>query len=184
MTLRIIPLGGLGEIGLNMMMFEYGETMFVVDAGLMFPEDYMLGVDYVIPDMSYIKQQSAKISGIILTHAHEDHIGALPYFLREVDAPVFGTPFTIGIVQHKLEEHGLISSSRLHEVQPGEQLKIGEFELDFIRVSHSVVDGIGLAINTPWVASFIPGILRSATPPLRECLPTPTPLRDMELTEY
>ncbi len=149
MTLRIIPLGGLGEIGLNMMIFEYGETMFVVDAGLMFPEDYMLGVDYVIPDMSYIKQQSAKISGIILTHAHEDHIGALPYLLREVDAPVFGTPFTIGIVQHKLEEFGLISSSRLHEVQPGEQLKIGEFELDFIRVSHSVVDGIGLAINTP-----------------------------------
>ena len=149
MTLKIIPLGGLGEIGLNMMMFEYGETMFVVDAGLMFPEDYMLGVDYVIPDMSYIKKQSAKISGIILTHAHEDHIGALPYLLREVDAPVFGTPFTIGIVQHKLEEFGLISSSRLHEVQPGEQLKIGEFELDFIRVSHSVVDGIGLAINTP-----------------------------------
>jgi len=149
MTLRIIPLGGLGEIGLNMMVFEYGETMFVVDAGLMFPEDYMLGVDYVIPDMSYIKKQRAKISGIILTHAHEDHIGALPYLLREVDAPVFGTPFTIGIVQHKLEEFGLISSSRLHEVQPGEQLKIGEFELDFIRVSHSVVDGIGLAINTP-----------------------------------
>ena len=149
MTLKIIPLGGLGEIGLNMMMFEYGETMFVVDAGLMFPEDYMLGVDYVIPDMSYIKKQGAKISGIILTHAHEDHIGALPYLLREVDAPVFGTPFTIGIVQHKLEEFGLISSSRLHEVQPGEQLKIGEFELDFIRVSHSVVDGIGLAINTP-----------------------------------
>jgi len=149
MTLKIIPLGGLGEIGLNMMIFEYNETMFVVDAGLMFPEDYMLGVDYVIPDMSYIKKQSAKISGIILTHAHEDHIGALPYLLREVDAPVFGTPFTIGIVKHKLEEHDLISSSRLHEVQPGEQLKIGEFELDFIRVSHSVVDGIGLAINTP-----------------------------------
>ena len=149
MTLKIIPLGGLGEIGLNMMIFEYNETMFVVDAGLMFPEDYMLGVDYVIPDMSYIKKQSAKISGIILTHAHEDHIGALPYLLREVDAPVFGTPFTIGIVKHKLEEHDLISYSRLHEVQPGEQLKIGEFELDFIRVSHSVVDGIGLAINTP-----------------------------------
>ena len=149
MALRIIPLGGLGEIGLNMMMFEYGETMFVVDAGLMFPEDYMLGVDYVIPDMSYLKQQSANISGIILTHAHEDHIGALPYLLREVEAPVFGTPFTMGIVQHKLEEFDLMSSSRLHEVQPGEQLKIGEFELDFIRVSHSVVDGIGLAINTP-----------------------------------
>ena len=96
--LKIIPLGGLGEIGLNMMVFEYGDTLFVVDAGLMFPEDYMLGVDIVIPSFDYIRQHKHKLSGIVLTHAHEDHIGALPYLLREINAPVFGTPFTLGIV--------------------------------------------------------------------------------------
>jgi len=149
MTLRIIPLGGLGEIGLNMMVFEYGDSMFVVDAGLMFPEDYMLGVDYVIPDMTYLKEKRSRIAGIVLTHAHEDHIGALPYLLRDVEAPVFGTPFTLGLVRHKLDEASIKHTGRLHEVNPGEKLKIGDFELQFIRVSHSVVDGVGLAIQTP-----------------------------------
>lgn len=149
MSLKIIPLGGLGEIGLNMMVFEYGETLFIVDVGLMFPEDYMLGIDYVIPDMSYLKQSKLKVSGIILTHAHEDHIGALSYLLKEINAPVFGTPFTLGIVRHKLEEKKLLSSAALHEVFPGEKLKLGVFEIEFIRVCHSVVDGVGLAINTP-----------------------------------
>ena len=149
MMLNIIPLGGLGEIGLNMMVFEYGETLFIVDAGLMFPEDYMLGVDYVIPDISYLKENRSRISGIVLTHAHEDHIGALPYLLKEVNAPVFGTSFTLGLVRHKLEEHGLLLSSSLHEISPEEILKIGPFELDFIRVTHSVVDGVGIAIRTP-----------------------------------
>ena len=92
--LKIIPLGGLGEIGLNMMVFEYGDTIFVIDAGLMFPEDYMLGIDYVIPDMSYLRANRSKVMGIVLTHAHEDHVGALPYLLKEVKAPVFATPFT------------------------------------------------------------------------------------------
>lgn len=147
--LKLIPLGGLGEIGLNMMVVEYGNTLFVIDAGLMFPEDYMLGVDYVIPDLSYIKQNRAKVSGIVLTHAHEDHIGALPYLLKEVNAPVFGTPFTLGIVRYKLEEHDLLASAALHEVHPKERLKIGPFELEFIRVNHSVVDGVGLAVQTP-----------------------------------
>ncbi len=149
MTLRIIPLGGLGEIGLNMMVFEYGDSLFVVDAGLMFPEDYMLGVDYVIPDMTYLKEKKNKLAGIVLTHAHEDHVGAIPYLLRDADAPVFGTPFTLGIVRHKLDEFSIQHTGRLHEVNPGEKLKIGDFELQFIRVSHSVVDGIGLAIRTP-----------------------------------
>ncbi|MEA3437822.1 MAG: ribonuclease J [Thermodesulfobacteriota bacterium] len=149
MSLKIIPLGGLGEIGLNMMVFEYGETLFVVDVGLMFPEDYMLGVDYVIPDMDYLRQNKLKVSGIILTHAHEDHIGALSYLLKEINAPVFGTPFTLGLVRHKLEEKNLLSSATLHEIFPGEKLKLGEFEIEFIRVGHSVVDGVGLAINTP-----------------------------------
>jgi len=148
-SLKIIPLGGLGEIGLNMMVFEYGETLFVVDVGLMFPEDYMLGIDYVIPDMDYLRQSKLKVSGIILTHAHEDHIGALSYLLKEINAPVFGTPFTLGLVRHKLEEKNLLSSATLHQIFPGEKLKLGEFEIEFIRVGHSVVDGVGLAINTP-----------------------------------
>ena len=100
--LKIIALGGLGEIGLNMMVFEYGSTMFVLDAGLMFPEDYMLGVDFVIPDMDYIRLHQERIAGIVLTHGHEDHIGALPYLLKETSVPVFGTPFTLGLVRHKL----------------------------------------------------------------------------------
>jgi len=148
--LKIIPLGGLGEIGLNMMAFEYGDTIFVVDAGLMFPEDYMLGVDYVIPDINYLKENKSKISGIVLTHAHEDHIGALPYLLKEINTPVFGTRFTLGMVRHKLEEHGLLSSTSLHEISHKKKLTIGIFELEFIRVSHSVVDGIGIAIKTPY----------------------------------
>ena len=146
---KIIPLGGLGEIGLNMMIFEDKETLFIVDAGLMFPEDYMLGVDIVIPDMSYLKQNKSKIAAIILTHAHEDHIGALPYLLRKINAPVFGTAFTLGVVRNKLEEHNLLSSTSLHEISPQEKLKLGDFELEFIRVNHSVVDGVGIAIRTP-----------------------------------
>ncbi len=147
--LKIIPLGGLGEIGLNMMLFEYGDSTFIIDAGLMFPEDYMLGVDYVIPDMSYIKQQRSKILGIVLTHAHEDHIGALPYLLKEVNVPIFGTPFTLGIAANKLEDHNLFSAVKMQHISPREKLRLGDFELEFIRVSHSAVDGVGLAIQTP-----------------------------------
>ena len=147
--LKIIPLGGLGEIGMNMMVFEYGDTMFVVDSGLMFPEDYMLGVDFVIPNLDYIRQNHSKVAAIILTHGHEDHIGALPYLLREINVPVFGTPFTLGLVRHKLEERELISGIALHEIYPAEQLRLGPFELEFIRVGHSVVDGLGLANHTP-----------------------------------
>ena len=147
--LKIIPLGGLGEIGLNMMAFEYADSIFIVDAGLMFPEDYMLGVDFVIPDMLYLKQNKSRISGIVLTHAHEDHIGALPFLLKDINIPVFGTPFTLGLVRHKLEEYGLLTPASLYEVSPGEKLKLGPFEIEFIRVGHSVVDGVGLAIRTP-----------------------------------
>jgi ribonuclease J len=147
--LKVIPLGGLGEIGLNMMVFEYGSTLFVVDAGLMFPEDYMLGVDFVIPDMDYLRQSRARLAGIILTHAHEDHIGALPYLLKEFKAPVFGTPFTLGLVRQKLEEFELLGSAALHSFLPDETLKLGPFYLEFIRVGHSVLDGVGIAIHTP-----------------------------------
>jgi len=147
--LKIVPLGGLGEIGLNMMVFEYEDTVFIIDAGLMFPEDYMLGVDYVIPDMSYLKANRSKIAGLVLTHAHEDHIGALPYLLRIINCPVFGTPFTLGMVRHRLEEQDLLSTTLLHEVRPGERLRLGPFELEFLRAGHSVVDGVGLSIDTP-----------------------------------
>jgi ribonuclease J len=146
---KIIPLGGLGEIGMNMMVFEYGDTMFVIDSGLMFPEDYMLGVDFVIPNMDYIRRNRTKVVAIVLTHGHEDHIGALPYLIREINVPIFGTAFTLGLVRHKLEERGLIASSVLQEIFPDEQLRLGPFELEFIRVGHSVVDGVGIAINTP-----------------------------------
>jgi len=147
--LKIIPLGGLGEIGLNMMVFEWNEELFIIDAGIMFPEDYMLGVDIVIPDMDYIRQRKDKIAGIVLTHAHEDHIGALPYLLKDVNLKVFGTSFTLGIVQNKLREHDLLSSAVLVNVSPGEKITLGPFEIEFIRVSHSTIDGVGLAIRTP-----------------------------------
>ncbi len=149
MSLKIIPLGGLGEIGLNMLVFEYGDTIFIVDAGLMFPEDYMLGIDIVIPVIDYITANRSKISGIVLTHAHEDHIGALPYILREVNVPVFGTPYTLGIVKHKLVERGLYAQTKLHVVTPEETLNIGPFSLEFINVSHSVLGNVGIAIRTP-----------------------------------
>jgi ribonuclease J len=148
-VVKLIPLGGLGEIGLNMMAVESDDTMFIIDVGLMFPEDHMLGVDYVIPDMTFIKQKNKKVAGIVLTHAHEDHVGALPYLLRDVPAPIFGTPFTLGVVRHKLEEFDLLSHTSLHAIHPRETLKIGPFELEFIRVNHSVVDGVGIAIRTP-----------------------------------
>ncbi|EPR39256.1 Ribocuclease J [Desulfococcus multivorans DSM 2059] len=147
--LKIIPIGGLGEIGLNMMVVEYQGDLLVIDAGLMFPEDYMLGVDLVIPDMEFIRRNKSRVVGVLLTHAHEDHIGALSYLMRDVNVPVYGTPFTLGVVRHKLDEIGLLGQADLREVQPGLRLVVGKFEIDLIRVGHSVVDGIGLAIRTP-----------------------------------
>ncbi|MFH1674764.1 MAG: ribonuclease J [Pseudomonadota bacterium] len=148
-TLRIIPLGGLGEIGLNMMLFEYGDTIMVVDAGIMFPEDYMLGVDIVIPDITYLKGKKDKVKGIILTHGHEDHIGAIPYVLPEINAPIYGTPFTLGLLEYKLREHKLLDRASLNKIAPRDRIDIGPFNVEFVRVSHSVVDGVGLGIRTP-----------------------------------
>lgn len=150
MSLKIIPLGGLGEIGLNMMAFECDDSLFVLDAGLMFPEDHMLGVDIVIPDMDYLRKNRSRLSGIMLTHGHEDHIGALPYLLKEINVPVFGTPFTLGMVRHRLEEFGILHYSTLHSVVPGDKVRLGVFEIEFIRVNHSVVDCVALAIYTPF----------------------------------
>jgi len=149
-TLKLIPLGGLGEIGLNMMAIEYGDDVIVIDAGLMFPEDYMLGIDVVIPDVSYLKTRKDSLRAIVLTHGHEDHIGAIPFIAREFGhAPIYGTRLTIEFVKGKLREHDLLDEVFLEVVAPRQTIKIGPFEIEFIRVSHSIVDGVGLAIRTP-----------------------------------
>lgn len=147
--LKVVPLGGLGEIGLNMMVIEYGDYLLVVDAGLMFPEEYMPGVDLVIPDFHYLKENRDKIESVILTHGHEDHIGAMPFFLREFNIPVFGTNFTVELVKEKLREHNLLEQTSLQKVQAGDVRQFGPFKIEFIQVNHSIVDGMGLAIETP-----------------------------------
>jgi ribonuclease J len=147
--LRIIPLGGLGEIGKNMMLFEYGEDLIAVDAGLMFPEEDMLGVDLVIPDISYILQHPHGLKAFFITHGHEDHTGALPYILRRVKAPIYCTPLTADLIAVKLKEARLLDKTDLRRVQPGERVQIGSFEVEPFGVAHSVPDSVGLAIRTP-----------------------------------
>lgn len=147
--LRLIPLGGLGEIGLNMMVLEYGDDIIVIDSGLMFPEDYMLGIDMVIPDITYLRQNKDKVRAIVLTHGHEDHIGALPFILKEFKVPVYGTPFTLALVGEKLQEHEGVGKVDFKRVRPRDQVEIGPFQVEFIRTCHSIVDGTGLGITTP-----------------------------------
>jgi ribonuclease J len=147
-VLSVIPLGGVEEIGLNMTVFEYGNDIIIVDAGLMFPEEDMLGVDFVIPDFTYILDNREKVKGIVLTHGHEDHIGALPFLLKEISVPVYGTPLTLGLVRSKLMEHHL-EEIELIPVKPREVINLGVFAVEFIRVTHSIVDGVGLGIQTP-----------------------------------
>ncbi len=145
---QIIPLGGLGEIGKNMTAFRYGDDIIVVDAGLMFPEEDMLGVDLVIPDISYLLENRDKVRGIFLTHGHEDHIGAIPYVLKQLDVPVYGTALTLGLVQGRLKENG-INNASLFTVKPGDKVHAGVFKLEFIRVNHSIPDAVSIAIRTP-----------------------------------
>lgn len=145
---QIIPLGGLGEIGKNMTVFRYGDDMILIDAGLMFPEDDMLGIDLVIPDITYLIENQDKLKAIFLTHGHEDHIGALPYVMKQIDCPVYGTALTLGILQGRLKENG-VSSENLRTIKPGDKVTAGAFRLDFIRVNHSIPDAIAIAINTP-----------------------------------
>jgi ribonuclease J len=147
--LKIIPLGGLGEIGLNMMALEYEGYILVIDVGLMFPDDFMPGVDLVIPDFQYLREHRDRVKAVILTHGHEDHIGALPFFLREFSVPVHGTTFTLELLKEKLKEHALPEPIGLHTVRAGEVGSFGPFEVEFISVKHSIVDGVGLAIGTP-----------------------------------
>ncbi len=147
--LKVISLGGLQEIGKNMTVFEYDNDIIIVDCGLAFPEDDMLGIDLVIPDTTYLMKNLDKIRGIVLTHGHEDHIGALPYVLKEINVPVFGTLLTLGLLENKLKEHGLNKLVTLHTVVPGERVKLGQFTVEFIHTNHSIADSVALAITTP-----------------------------------
>jgi ribonuclease J len=148
-SLTAIPLGGLGEFGMNMMVLRFGDDIIVIDAGMMFPESELLGVDLVIPDISYLKQNRSNVRAIVLTHGHEDHIGALQYILRDLNVPVYGTRFTLALVKKRLDEAGLLDSTTLREVIPGKLVEIGPFEVEFISVTHSTVDCAALAIRTP-----------------------------------
>jgi ribonuclease J len=147
--LQVIPLGGLGEFGMNCMAVRWGDDIIVIDAGLMFPEAELLGVDIVVPDISYLVENRQKVRGIILTHGHEDHIGALPWFLAELKVPVWGTEFTLAYVEDKLDEHGLLDDADLREIRPNERFKAGAFTIHPIHVTHSLVDCVALAIHTP-----------------------------------
>ncbi|MBI4794946.1 MAG: ribonuclease J [Deltaproteobacteria bacterium] len=142
-------LGGVGEIGLNLMTVETADHLVVVDAGLMFPEDHMLGIDIVIPDFSYLRERRDKLTALILTHGHEDHIGAVPFLLKEMPLPVYGTPLTLALLREKLREHGLLDEADLREIQLRQPLVLGPFEFEFIPVPHSIVDGVGFALRTP-----------------------------------
>jgi ribonuclease J len=148
-AVRLIPLGGLGEIGLNMMLVESGDDLIAVDCGLMFPDDELPGVDYVIPDFTYLRARRDAFRGVVLTHGHEDHIGALPYLLRELPVPVYGTALTLALVSEKLREHALLENADLRPMRPREAFELGPFRVEPIRVTHSIVDGMGLAIDTP-----------------------------------
>ncbi len=148
-TLRIIPLGGIGEVGKNMTVYEYNEEILIVDAGMMFPDNDMIGIDYIIPDFEYVKQHADKVRGIVITHGHEDHTGAISHLLEAVHAPVYGTPLTIGLIKAKLGRRGFVQDANLKTIQAGDVLQIGPFKVHTFHVCHSIPDGIGLGIETP-----------------------------------
>lgn len=148
-NLKIIPLGGLEEIGNNMTIFEYEDEIIIVDCGLEFPTDDMLGVDLVIPDVTYLERNKDKIKGFVITHGHEDHIGAIPYILKQINIPIYGTRLTLGLIKNKLEEHKLLRSTKLHEVEAGKTINFGKMKVEFIRSCHSIPDAVMLAIYTP-----------------------------------
>lgn len=174
-SLWAVPLGGLGEFGMNMMALRYGDDMIVIDAGLMFPEAELLGVDIVIPDITYLKQNRDILRAIVLTHGHEDHIGAIPYILPELNVPIYGTQFTLALLGRKLEEAGL-DDAKTHEVQPGKKIEIGPFEIEFIYVTHSTMDCVALAIRTPIGVVIHTGDFKMD--------PTPTDLRPFDLHSF
>ncbi|MBC7928128.1 MAG: ribonuclease J [Bryobacteraceae bacterium] len=147
--LQVIPLGGLGEFGMNSMALRYGDDIVVIDAGMMFPDAELLGVDIVTPDFAYLEENREHVRALLLTHGHEDHIGGIPFLLAQLNLPIYGTPFTLALVERRLEEHDLLSTTRLHRVKPGQKLEIGPFQVEFINVTHSIVQAVALAITTP-----------------------------------
>ncbi|UCC62019.1 MAG: ribonuclease J [Anaerolineae bacterium] len=147
--LRIIPLGGLGEVGKNMMVLEYNQNILIIDAGLMFPENDMLGIDLVIPDYGYLADKKDWVRAIIVTHGHEDHTGALPFLMRDLSAPIYTTRLTRGLIEVKLKQSHLLEGTTVHTIQPGDRINIGPFDVEFFHVCHSIPDGVGLAIDTP-----------------------------------
>ena len=148
-ALRIVPLGGLGEVGKNMMIYEYGRNILMVDTGVMFPENDMLGIDFIIPDFGYLLDKKEFVQAIILTHGHEDHVGGLPYVLKEIDAPIYATRLTRGLIEVKLREHNLLKRATIHTIEAGENINLGPFGIEFYHVCHSIPDGVGLGITTP-----------------------------------
>ena len=146
---KIIPLGGLEQIGMNITAFEYEDSIMVVDCGLSFPSDDMLGIDLVIPDVTYLEQNLDKVKGFVITHGHEDHIGALPYILQKINVPVYGTKLTIGLIENKLKEHNLMKSTKRKVVRHGQSINLGCFRVEFIKTNHSIADAAALAIFTP-----------------------------------
>ena len=147
--LKIIPLGGLEQIGMNITAFEYEDSIIVVDCGLAFPEDDMLGIDLVIPDISYLKEHEDKVKGFFITHGHEDHIGAIPYVLKELNVPIYSTKLTNGLIEHKLKEHNLLSQVKRKVVKYGQHINLGCFRVEFIKTNHSIQDAAALAIYSP-----------------------------------
>ena len=147
--LKVIPLGGLEQIGMNITAFEYEDSIVVVDCGLSFPADDMLGIDLVIPDVTYLKDNIEKVKGFMITHGHEDHIGALPYVLKEINVPVYATRLTMGIIENKLKEHNLMKTTKRKVVKFGQSINLGKFRIEFIRTNHSIVDAAALAIYSP-----------------------------------
>ena len=164
--IRIIPLGGLNEIGKNMTLIECGKDIIVIDCGMAFPDEDMPGVDYVIPDVQYLLKNKDRVAAIFLTHGHEDHIGALPYVLRELNVPVYGTRMTLGIVINKLREFHLEKKATLMQVSAGDSVKIGSMSVEYIHTNHSIADSAALAIHTPCGVVSIRGTLKSTSAPL------------------
>lgn len=160
-SVKIIPLGGLEQIGMNITAFEYEDSIIVVDCGLAFPEDEMLGIDLVIPDVTYLQENADKVKGLVITHGHEDHIGAIPYIENQVNMPIYATKLTMGLIEHKLREHGNINNVRRKIVTHGQMITLGAFRIEFIRTTHSIADAAALAIYTPAESSCIPVISRS-----------------------
>ena len=163
--MKIIPLGGLNEIGKNMTVYEHGGEMIVVDCGLAFPSDDMYGIDLIIPDVSYLVKNKSRIRGLFITHGHEDHIGAIPYVLRQVNMPVYCTRLTAGLIKLKLEEHGLLKSTKLITVEAGEMIKVGKFYVEFIHVNHSIADAVASPSTPAWASLSTPATSRSTPPP-------------------